>query len=214
MKEQRPATSEKSLDHKSHAPVYDRLAAHYDGAMQPLERWFLKRLRAKTLNALPESSRLLEVGAGTGANFPYYPCASSGAASEPSGKMLQVASTKQRPDSIHLIQNGAEALPFADASFDAAFATLVFCSVASPQTAFTELRRVVRPGGTIALLEHVRPEKFLLGHVFDALNLFTVALFDDHFNRRTALEAQRAGLTIQRIERHALGIIQIIVCQR
>lgn len=214
MKEQRRATSEKSLDHKARAPVYDRLASHYDGAMQPLERWFLAGLRAKTLDALPEASRILEIGAGTGANFPYYPLDASGAASELSGKMLEVARTKRKPDSIHLIQNSAEALPYADASFDAAVATLVFCSVPSPQTAFAELRRVVRPLGTIALLEHVRPEKFLLGPVFDALNLFTVALLDDHFNRRTALEAQRAGLKIQRIERHALSIIQIIVCQR
>lgn len=200
------------MDHKSHAPVYDRLAEHYDGAMQPLERWFLARLRAQTLAALPQSSSILEVGAGTGANFPYYPMEASGAASELSGKMLLVARTKRKPDSIHLIQNSAEALPFADASFDAAFATLVFCSVASPQTAFAELRRVVRPHGTVALLEHVRPERWLLGPVFDALNLFTVALLDDHFNRRTAFEAQRAGLKVQRIERHALGIIQIIVC--
>ncbi|MGA9994003.1 MAG: methyltransferase domain-containing protein [Pyrinomonadaceae bacterium] len=207
-------TGDRLVDHKSHAPVYDRVAAHYDGAMQPLERWFLSRLRAKTLAALPEASRILEVGAGTGANFPHYPREASGTASELSGAMIEVARRKRKPDSIHLIQNSAEALPFADASFDAAFATLVFCSVASPQTAFTELRRVVRPGGTIALLEHVRPESLLLGPVFDALNLLTVPLFDDHFNRRTALEAERAGLKIQRIERHALGIIQIIICER
>ena len=194
-------------------PAYDRLAAHYDAAMQPLERWFLARLRAKTLSALSEASRILEVGAGTGANFPHYPREASGAASELSGAMIEIAREKQRPAQIHLIQNSAESLPFADASFDAAFATLVFCSVASPTTAFTELRRVVRPGGTIALLEHVRP-KGLLGPIFDALNHFTVALFDDHFNRRTAFEAQRAGLIIQRIEQHALGIIQIIICKR
>ncbi len=88
----------------------------------------------------------------------------------------------------------------------------VFCSLTSPQAAFIELRRVVRPGGQIVLLEHVRPNG-LMGYLFDALNVLTVALFDDHFNRRTAEEAGRAGLKLLRVERHALGIINLIVCR-
>lgn len=193
--------------------VYDRFARHYDRLIAPLERRFLARLRAQTLNALPADSRVLEVGAGTGLNFPFYPRGAHGVASELSCKMLERAHGKNRPASIHLVQTSAEQLPFADASFDAAFATLVFCSVASPRKAFAELRRVVRPGGTIALLEHVRP-KGILGWCFDALNVVTVALFDDHFNRRTADEARRAGFELLRVERRLLGIINIIVCRK
>ncbi|HEX8492329.1 MAG TPA: methyltransferase domain-containing protein [Pyrinomonadaceae bacterium] len=192
--------------------VYDRLASRYDRAIGPLERRFLSRLRAETLKALPDNSRVLEVGAGTGLNFPFYPDSSIGVATELSHEMLCRAQSKSRPAGVHLVQNTAEQLPFPDASFDAACATLVFCSVTSPAHAFAELRRVVKPGGTIALLEHVRPSG-LLGLLFDLLNLFTVALFDDHFNRRTALEARRAGLQTLRVERHALGIINIIVCE-
>jgi phosphatidylethanolamine/phosphatidyl-N-methylethanolamine N-methyltransferase len=193
-------------------PVYDRLAAYYDSAFAPLEKRFLSRLRAQTLAQLPEESRVLEVGAGTGLNFPFYPRGASGAASELSGEMLKIARGKNRPASVHLVQSNAERLPFSTDSFDAAFATLVFCSVASPREAFLELRRVVRPGGTIVLLEHVRPNG-LLGYFFDALNLLTVALFEDHFNRRTAQEASHAGLKLLRVERRALGIINIIVCR-
>lgn len=193
-------------------PVYDRLAARYDRAMRPLERWALARLRARTLKHLPETGRVLEVGAGTGLNFPYYPAHARGAATELSGAMLDVARTKERPPGLCLVRNRAEALPFGNSTFDAAFATLVFCSVASPPEAFAELRRVVRPGGTIALLEHVRPGG-LLGYVFDALSPLTVALFDDHFNRRTADEARRAGLRVVRVERHFFGIVEIIVCR-
>jgi SAM-dependent methyltransferase len=156
--------------------------------------------------------RILEVGAGTGLNFAHYPRGVSGAATEPSREMLRRAREKTRPAGIRLVQNSAEALPFADDSFDAAFATLVFCSVASPPEAFAELRRVVRAGGRVVLLEHVRPEG-LLGPVFDAFSFFTVRLFRDHFNRRTAEEARRAGLRLLRVERHALGIIQLIVCE-
>jgi len=132
--------------------VYDRLAARYDRLIAPLERRFLSRWRTQTLSALPENSLLLEVGAGTGLNFPFYPQGARGVASEMSREMLKIARTKERPARVHLAQSCAEELPFADASFDAAFATLVFCSVASPQKAFQELRRVVRPGGIIALL--------------------------------------------------------------
>jgi phosphatidylethanolamine/phosphatidyl-N-methylethanolamine N-methyltransferase len=193
-------------------PIYDRLAAYYDRTFAPFEKRFLSRLRAQTLAELPKESRVLEVGAGTGLNFPFYPRGVSGAASELSGEMLKIAGGKNRPASIHLLQSSAEQLPFSPDSFDAAFATLVFCSVTSPRDAFLELRRVVRPGGTIVLLEHVRPNG-LLGYFFDALNLLTVALFEDHFNRRTAQEASRAGLKLLRVERRALGIINIIVCR-
>jgi ubiquinone/menaquinone biosynthesis C-methylase UbiE len=193
--------------------VYDRFAPNYDRLIAPLERRLLARLREKTLSALPEESRILEVGAGTGLNFPFYPHGSHGVASELSCEMIKVARGKKRPESVHLVQNNAEQLPFPDASFDAAFATLVFCSLASPQKAFSELRRVVRPHGTVALLEHVRP-KGILGWLFDALSILTVALFDDHFNRRTADEAHRAGFELLRVERRMMGIINIIVCRK
>ena len=192
--------------------VYDRFATKYDSLIAPLERRFLSRWRAQTLSALPKDSRILEVGAGTGLNFPFYPQGARGVASELSCEMLKVGRAKERPARSHLAQSKAEELPVPDATFDAAFATLVFCSVASPQRAFAELRRVVRPGGTVALLEHVRP-KGVLGSLFDALSLLTVALFDDHFNRRTAEEASRAGLQLISVERRALGIVNIIVCR-
>ncbi|MDT4895529.1 MAG: hypothetical protein QOH25_606 [Acidobacteriota bacterium] len=194
------------------AVIYDRLAGRYDRAIAPLERRFLARWRAQALKELPLDSRILEVGAGTGLNFPFYPNGARGVASELSCEMLKLARAKNHPAGVHLVQTSAERLPFQTNSFDAAFATLVFCSLASPQAAFNELRRVVRPGGQIVLLEHVRPDG-LLGYFFDALNILTVALFDDHFNRRTAQEAERAGLQLLRVERRALGIVNLIVCR-
>lgn len=192
--------------------TYDRLASRYDQAFAPLERRFLARWRAEALGALPADGRLLEVGTGTGLNFAFYPQRAEGVATELSREMIRRAQNKSRPAGVHLVQNCAERLPFADASFDAACATLVFCSVSSPARAFAELRRVVKPGGTIVLLEHVRPPG-LLGWLFDLLSFFTVALLDDHFNRRTAEEARRAGLQTLRVERRALGIVNIIVCE-
>lgn len=194
------------------ARTYDDIAPHYDRAMRPLDRWFLARLRATTLRYLPEGARVLELGAGTGLNFVFYPTNTIGAATEPSSGMLQIARQKEKPDRLRLIQSCAEHLPFEDDSFDAAFATLVFCSLAHPAQAFSELRRVVKSGGIVILLEHVRPGG-LLGPFFDLLNLITVPLFDDHFNRRTVEDAQANGLELIKVERSLLGIINLISCR-
>jgi ubiquinone/menaquinone biosynthesis C-methylase UbiE len=194
------------------ARTYDEIAPHYDRAMRPLDRWFLARLRAATLQQLPAGARLLELGAGTGLNFVFYPTDTAGVATEPSSGMLHLAKEKKRPERVRLVQSSAEQLPFADNSFDAAFATLVFCSLAQPANAFAELRRVVKSGGTVVLLEHVRPSG-LLGPVFDLLNLITVPLFADHFNRRTAGAARDAGLEVVNVEKSLLGIVNLIACR-
>ena len=192
--------------------TYDEIAPHYDNAIGPLDRWFLARLRARTLSYLPADARVLELGAGTGLNFVFYPTDGDGVATEPSREMLRLASHKQRPEHVKLVQSCAEHLPFKDNSFDAAFATLVFCSLSRPNDAFNELRRVVKSGGTVLLLEHVRPGG-LLGPLFDLLSLITVPLFNDHFNRRTANAAQAAGLEVLKIEKSLLGIINLIACR-
>jgi len=192
--------------------VYDDVAGRYDAAMRPLERWFLSRLRKQVFSNLPSKGRVLELGAGTGANFCYYSDDVTGAATEPSGEMLNIARTKARPDQLQLVQSRAEHLPFGQNTFDAALATLVLCSVESVDQAFGELRRVVKPGGRLVLLDHVRPGG-VLGPVFDILNLITSALLADHFNRRTAQAAQAAGFEVIRLERRMLGVINLIVCR-
>src|SRR5882724_7722647 len=120
---------------------YDYLAKDYDAAMRPLDRWFLARLRQRAIALLPKNARLLELGAGTGVNFRLYSASHTGAAVEPSWSMLQIAQRKTRPAGVGLVQSCAEELPFADSSFDTAFATLVLCSVQSPQRTLSELRR-------------------------------------------------------------------------
>jgi ubiquinone/menaquinone biosynthesis C-methylase UbiE len=194
------------------AQTYDEVAPKYDAAMRPLERWFLRRWRAELFAQLPTDGVILEVGAGTGLNFAFYPQAAVGAAIEPSIEMLKIAKKKIRPEGLTLVQSFAEKLPFRDDSFDAAFSSLVFCTVESPQAAFMEVRRVVRPGGAVVLLDHVRPNG-LLGPVFDLLNVIMVPLCGDHVNRRTAATASAAGLEVLRIQRRGMGIFNLITCR-
>lgn len=191
---------------------YDDIAKYYEGVIGPFERWMLPGLREKALKLLPADSCVLEVGAGTGLNFVYYPSGVSGVATEVSREMLKLAGEKSRPERVSLVQSRAEDLPFQSHSFAAAFATLVFCSVAEPVKGLAEMCRVVRPGGMVVLLEHVRPAG-VLGLLFDLMNVFTWRLFEDNVNRRTAELARKAGLEVIRIEKSRLGIINLIVCR-
>lgn len=181
--------------------------------IKPLHRLnagFYQTWRKETLSYLPENSHILEVGAGTGANFCFYPSCKKAVAGEISYKMLEIA--KEKTDFIELVQADAETLPFAVNSFDAAFATLVFCSIPNPENAFRELQRVVKQNGKIILLEHIRP-KGLPGYFFDFLNIFTVALIEDYFNRNTAEIAENSGLKILEVKEKAFGIVNLIICE-
>ncbi len=190
--------------------VYDRITKRYDRLMAPLERMFLARWRREAIALLPPESTVLEVGAGTGANFANYPATDYVVASEPATEMIGRAA--ERSGAIRLVQASVENLPFASGTFDAAFATLVFCSVCDPARGFEELRRVVRPGGSIVLLEHVRPNGFL-GYVFDAINVISTRLIEDHINRRTADTARNAGLQIDEVRKKAFGSFNLIIAR-
>ena len=191
--------------------TYNELAPKYD-SISRFEQRFFPTLRVEALSLIPANARILELGAGTGLNFIHYPAGASGVATEPNSEMIKLAREKRRPAQVSLVQNCAEQLPFAADSFDAAFATLVFCSVGSPQVAFAELRRVVRRGGKIVLLDHVRPNG-LMGPLFDLFNLFTVPLFNDHMNRRTTELAKSAGLEVVEVKRKACGIVNLVTCE-
>lgn len=190
--------------------VYDKFALFYDSLFRPFERWFFSGWRAETLAFLPEHARILELGSGTGLNFRFYPESTQSVSSELSAGMLTVART--RTTSNVLVQADAQELPFDANAFDAAFATLVFCSIPDPMKAFAEVRRVVKPSGSLVLLEHVRPKGFK-GRLFDMLNVATVALIDDHFNRRTAESAASAGFKVVEVREKLFGIFNLIVCE-
>ena len=190
-------------------PIYDKFAGQYDRFFAPLERLGLSSYRREAISLLPKNARILELGCGTGANFASYPLSEFAVSTEISFKMLEAAKPKLR--SNILVNADAQYLPFGENEFDAAFATLVFCSIPSPESAFVELRRVVRSGGSVVLLEHVRPNGFA-GKMFDGLNRCTTAVFEDHFNRRTAETAAACGLEVVEVRTKLFGIVNLIHC--
>ena len=114
------------------------------------------------------AGRVLEVGAGNGLNFAHYPPAVTEVLAvepEPYLRGLAEVAARQAPVSVRVVDGSADALPAADASMDAAVASLVLCSVPDQARALAELHRVLRPGGDLRFFEHVRADTVGLARV-------------------------------------------------
>jgi len=144
-------------------------AKWYDFFMNPLERKKFYGIRKNLLSKA--SGMVLEIGSGTGINFPLYTVADKVVATDPSPYMIQLSRVKHQQSSvpIELVQANAEELPFADNTFDTVVATLVFCTIPNPEKALQEIRRVCKANGTILLFEHVKMENRFLAALQDLL---------------------------------------------
>ena len=176
---------------------WNRRARLYDRLTAPMERMLgLVRGRAWVFERVAKG-RVLEVGAGTGKNLPYYPERAFVVASDLSPGMLARAVEKARDRSraVRFVVTDAEDLAFRDGAFDTVLATCVFCTVPDPVRGLREARRVLKDGGEVVLLEHMRPQGFL-GRLFDLLDPMASRLMGPHINRRTLDNIRRAGLVV------------------
>jgi phosphatidylethanolamine/phosphatidyl-N-methylethanolamine N-methyltransferase len=176
---------------------YDRIAPVYD-----LMEWFVENSafqewRKDLWSRLP-SGRILEVGVGTGKNMPYYPPDAQVTAIDLSERMLAQAQRKadELGLQVDLRHMDVQDLGFPQDTFAAAVATFVFCSVPIPVRGLREIARVVKPGGDIWLLEHVRINKPLIGLLMDFANPLAVRDMGANINRQTVQNVKRAGLQI------------------
>ena len=176
---------------------WNRQARLYDRLTAPMERMLgLVRGRAWVFERIAKGC-VLEVGAGTGKNLPYYPERALVVASDLSPGMLARAVEKasDRSRAVRFVVTDAEDLAFRDGSFDTVLATCVFCTVPDPVRGLREARRVLKDGGEVVLLEHMRPRGFL-GKLFDLLDPMASRLMGPHINRRTLDNIRRAGLVV------------------
>lgn len=152
------------------------------------------------------AGRTLDLGTGTGRNLPEYPAAVRPVGVDPHADALAWA--RRRAPGVPLVVARAEALPFRDGCFDTVVSGLVLCSVDDPDAALSEVRRVLRPGGTLRLLEHVR-HRGLRGRIQDLIQPAWTAISGGcHPNRDTEAAVARAGFEVADGSRRESGTLR------
>jgi ubiquinone/menaquinone biosynthesis C-methylase UbiE len=179
-------------------------ATNYNRFMASTEQAGLADHRARLLD--DARGDVLEVGAGTGLNLRHYSGLGSLTLTEPMPAMVRRLKEQagQSPLAPTVVRAPAEDLPFDDDSFDTVVATLVLCSVDDQPRALREAHRVLRPGGRLLFLEHVRSDDPRLARKQDRVNWLNRMLVHCDCNRPTVSGVTQAGFTVDRLERSQL----------
>lgn len=186
-------------------PIFARLFDRLSGVMER----DLGEHRDQLLAGL--SGRVVEIGAGNGMNFTHYPpTVHEVVAVEPEAYLRAKAENAARRAAVYVtVKAGvADALPFGTAVFDAAVASLVLCSVPNPAAALAEMRRVLKPGGELRFMEHVRSEdsrKAFIQRWSDRSGLWPRVAGGCHCARDTIAEIKAAGFQIGPVTSYDIG---------
>jgi ubiquinone/menaquinone biosynthesis C-methylase UbiE len=180
-------------------------AALYDRMTRNTEEAGLREMRRNLLREA--DGRTIDLGAGTGANLDLYPDQVELVLAEPSPHMAKRLHEKLEASDRRgeVVEAPAEQLPFADESFDTAVFTLVLCTVPDPEAALAEAARVLRPGGQLLFLEHVRSKDPRLARWQDRLmRPWRFCGAGCHCNRDTIASIQGSPLRLESHERGRL----------
>jgi ubiquinone/menaquinone biosynthesis C-methylase UbiE len=192
---------------------WDDIAPRYDKAMRFLERfqfrggreWVCSRARGD----------VLEVAVGTGLNLGLYPPDIRLTGVDLSPEMLAQARSRSaaidRP--IELREADAAALPFAGATFDTVVSTLAMCALPDVPSSIAEMRRVLRPGGRLLLLDHIGSSWWPIWAGQRLMEIYTIPHAGEHMTRRPRPIVERAGFVIEESERLKAGTVERIAAR-
>jgi ubiquinone/menaquinone biosynthesis C-methylase UbiE len=180
-------------------------SAIYDPLLKGTEEAGLRETRRETLAGA--SGRTIDIGAGTGANLGLFPGGTDVVMAEPDPHMTKRLRQKlaEGGSEVELVEAGAEQLPFEDDSFDTAVFTLVLCTVPDPSAALAEAARILKPGGQLLFVEHVRAEQPGTARWQDRLET-PWRIFADgcRCNRDTVANIEASPLTLDELQRGEL----------
>lgn len=208
------ATTKASKEIRRQQRAWRRHAASYDRKVERAEQTMLDGSR-EWVGARAQG-RVLEVAVGTGRDLPYFPAGSRIVGIDLSPEMLAIARERATASGVDadLREGDAEALPFGDAEFDTVVCALALCSIPRPGVAVGEMARVVRPGGSIVLVDHTRSDRALVFAGQWVLERFTIPLQGEHLTRRHRAEVEAAGLEVVEHERLRNGAVERIRATR
>jgi ubiquinone/menaquinone biosynthesis C-methylase UbiE len=194
--------------------IYQRMAGGYDRMIATWERLLFRDGREWVCSQA--RGDVLEIGVGTGRNLDAYPRGVRLIGIDLSPAMLALASARARQLGVDAdLQLGdAQALSFAADSFDTVVVTLALCAVPDDRQAIREAARVLRPGGRLVWLEHVRSPVAPVRWIQRLLNPLMVRLEADHLLRDPIDHIDRESFNIERLERSRLGYIERGVARR
>lgn len=191
---------------------YQRISPIYDRIEWLMERRF--RPWRQKIWQFVYGPEVLEVGVGTGKNMEFWPLNCKVTAIDLTPGMLDIArqhakGLNRQQDDLFLAD--VQHLELPSGIFDTVVATFVFCSVPDPIQGLREIGRVVRPGGQILLLEHVRIDRPVIGTLMDMIAPLIVRLNGANINRRTIENVRIAELHIDRVENlDEMGMFKLI----
>ena len=158
----------------------------------------------------------LEVAVGTGLNLPHYQDDLPYTGLDLSPDMLKIA--RERASAlgreVDLKEGDAHALPFANDSFDSVVCTFSLCNIPDPRKAVAEMKRVLRPGGTLILVDHIRSTVMPIFWFQKGIEFFSRRLEEEHMTRRPLEHVKAEGFRIQERERMRAGIVERIVATK
>lgn len=190
--------------------VWEKLAPRYDRTMRFFERrlfeggreWVCSRARG----------RVLEVAVGTGLNLPHYPRGLGLVGVDFSPAMLRRARDRaaELGLAVDLQEADAEDLPFPDRSFDTVVCTLALCGIPDNRAAIEQMRRVLRPGGRLLLLDHIGSSWPPIRLAQKLIELVSVPSAGEHWTRRQLPLVERAGFSVVDVVRRKAGMVELI----
>jgi ubiquinone/menaquinone biosynthesis C-methylase UbiE len=194
--------------------VWDKRAPVYDRSMALVEKLLFGDGRAWVCSRA--SGDVLEVAVGTGRNFTFYPQRIRLTGIELSDEMLAIARRRaaELGRDFDLVQGDAQALAFPDASFDTVVCTFSLCSIPDDRRAVAEMKRVLRPGGRLLLIDHVPSTTRVWRYLQWLLEQVTLRAEGEHLLRRPIEHVRAEGFEIERAERLKAGIVERVAARK